>query len=146
VDLPPVFFFFGHHSPIFGLEFLCWLEVCAGKKIKMPASFISHLIIEHSWTFSSVSCRYCILLAFPLFLEAFLQAFSKRAKLSQLVSCLSPKSVKIFLLATVLPFLILFSIFCNFFLLSILFSLALNQRMCASWLRARGWETRGKDI
>jgi len=42
------------------------------------------------------------------------------------------------------PYFVFF--FCNFFLLSILFSLALNQRMCASWLRARGWGTRGKDI
>lgn len=89
VDLPHFFclptrhvsvcgFFFGHLSPIFGNEFFALLgSLC---RQKMSASFISHLIIEHSWTFSSVSCRYCILLESPSIFRGFFRGVLQKSK------------------------------------------------------------------
>lgn len=92
VDLPHFFclptrhvsvcgFFFGHLSPIFGNEFFALPgSLC---RQKMSASFISHLIIEHSWTFSSVSCRYCILLESPSIFRGFLSRRSPKEQNSR---------------------------------------------------------------
>lgn len=71
-------FFFGHLSPIFGNEFFALPgSLC---RQKMSASFISHLIIEHSWTFSSVSCRYCILLESPSIFRGFFRGVLQKSK------------------------------------------------------------------
>lgn len=90
-----VVFFFGHLSPIFGNEFFALLgSLC---RQKMSASFISHLIIEHSWTFSSVSCRYCILLESPSIFRGFFRGVLQKSKtlaISQLL--VAPKCQNIF--------------------------------------------------